>query len=92
MTAISYGRAGATVRAADAAECRVRLMPSLVTILCICSGIGVIRCGTREGVRSFPERARAAHDYSADISNKVQRGRKRWAGKSQWGGRRAYGE
>jgi hypothetical protein len=53
---------------------------------------GVIRCGTREGIRSFPERARAAHDYSADISNKVQRGRKRWAGKSYWGGRRPYGE
>lgn len=41
MTAISYGRAGATVRAADAAECQVRLMPSLVTILRICFGIGV---------------------------------------------------
>jgi len=41
MTATSYGRAGATVRYADAAECRVRLMPVLVTIRCICSGIRV---------------------------------------------------
>jgi hypothetical protein len=92
MTATGYGRAGATVRYADAAECRVRLMLVLVTIRCICSGIRVIRCGTREGIRSLPERARAAHDYSADISNKVQGGRKRWAGKSYWGGRRPYGE
>ncbi len=53
-------------------------------------GIGSLRItrgGTREEIRSFRERARAAHDYSADISDKVQRGRKRWAGKSYWGGR-----
>ncbi len=57
-------------------------------------GIGSLRItrgGTREEIRSFRERARAAHDYSADISDKVQRGRKRWAGKSYWGGRRPYG-
>jgi len=57
-------------------------------------GIGSLRItrgGTREEIRSFRERARAAHDYSADISDKVQRGRKRWAGKSSWGGRRPYG-
>jgi hypothetical protein len=43
-------------------------------------GIGSLRItrgGTREEIRSFRERARAAHDYSADISDKVQRGRKR---------------
>lgn len=51
----------------------------------------ITRGGTREEIRSFRERARAAHDYSADISDKVQRGRKRWAGKSYWGGRRPYG-
>jgi len=53
-------------------------------------GIGSLRItrgGTREEIRLFRERARAAHDYSADISDKVQRGRKRWAGKSYWGGR-----
>ena len=57
-------------------------------------GIGSLRItrgGTREEIRSFRERARAAHDYSADISDKVQRGRKRWTGKSYWGGRRPYG-
>ena len=57
-------------------------------------GIGSLRItrgGTREEIRSFRERARAAHDYSADISDKVQRGRKRWAGKSYWGGRRRTG-
>jgi DNA invertase Pin-like site-specific DNA recombinase len=57
-------------------------------------GIGSLRItrgGTREEIRSFRERARAAHDYSADISDEVQRGRKRWAGKSYWGGRRPYG-
>jgi site-specific DNA recombinase len=57
-------------------------------------GIGSLRItrgGTREEIRSFRERARAAHDYSADISDKVQRGRKRWAGRSYWGGRRPYG-
>ena len=57
-------------------------------------GIGSLRItrgGTRDEIRSFRERARAAHDYSADISDKVQRGRKRWAGKSYWGGRRPYG-
>src|SRR5271166_6900323 len=43
MTATGYGRAGATVRYADAAECRVRLMLVLVTIRCICSGIRVDR-------------------------------------------------
>jgi hypothetical protein len=41
---------------------------------------GVDRGGTRDEIRSFRERARAAHDYSADISDKVQRGRQRWAG------------
>ncbi len=51
----------------------------------------VTRGGTRDEIRSFRERARAAHDYSADISDKVQCGRKRWAGKSYWGGRRPYG-
>ncbi len=57
-------------------------------------GIGSLRItrgGTREEIRSFRERARAAHVYSADISDTVQRGRKRWAGKSYWGGRRPYG-
>src|SRR5580693_5971937 len=57
-------------------------------------GIGSLRItggGTRDEIRSFRERARAAHDYSADISDKVQRGRKRWAGKSYWGGRCPYG-
>ena len=57
-------------------------------------GIGPLRItggGTREEIRASRERARAAHDYSADISEKVQRGRKRWAGKSYWGGRRPYG-
>jgi hypothetical protein len=53
MTAISYGRAGATVRYADAAECRVRLTPSLVTILRICSGSRVARGGARDEIRSF---------------------------------------
>jgi hypothetical protein len=49
------------------------------------------RGGTREETRSFRERARAAHDHSADVSDKVQRCRQRWAGKSYWGGRRPYG-
>jgi hypothetical protein len=62
-----------------------------VTIGRICFGIRVGRGGTREEIRSFREQARAAHDYSADISDKVQRGRQRWAGKSYWGGRRPYG-
>jgi len=53
--------------------------------------VRVTRGGTREEIRSFRERARAAHDYSADISDKVQRGRRRWAGKPYWGGRRPYG-
>ena len=38
-----------------------------------------------------PRRRRVAGGSSADISDKVQRGRKRWAGKSYWGGRRPYG-
>ncbi|HET9896520.1 MAG TPA: hypothetical protein VFQ44_16455 [Streptosporangiaceae bacterium] len=37
------------------------------------------RSGTRDEIRSFRERPRAAHDYSADISDKVQRGGKRCA-------------
>lgn len=48
-------------------------------------GIGSLRIawgGTRDKIRAFRERARAAHDYSVDISGKVQRARKRWAGKS----------
>jgi hypothetical protein len=36
-------------------------MPGLVTIRCICSGIWVARGGTRDEIRSFRERARAAH-------------------------------
>jgi len=35
------------------------------------------RGGTRDEIRSFRERPGPAHDYSADISDKVQRGRKR---------------
>ena len=52
MTATSYGRAGATVRYADAAKCRVRLMPVLVTIRCICSGIRV--AGNHGWLRPVP--------------------------------------
>ncbi len=55
-----------------------------------CSGIRVARGGTGDEIRSFRERARAAHGYSADISDTVRRGRKRWAGKLYWGGRRPY--
>jgi len=39
--------------------------------------VGVARGGTRDEIRSFRKRARAAHDCSAGISGKVQRGRKR---------------
>jgi tetratricopeptide (TPR) repeat protein len=37
----------------------------------------VARGGTRDEIRSFGERTRAVHDYSADISDKLERGRKR---------------
>jgi hypothetical protein len=66
-----------SLRAADEQPALGQLVLASVTIGCICSGIGVARGGTRDEIRSFRERARAAHDYSTDISDNVQRGRKR---------------